>query len=62
MKKILILSLLIASAIFSGCAKNTLEISKCSKYENGICVTKDKHTVIRCEEPTIIGKETYCNK
>ena len=60
MKKILFL--VAALSLFSGCAKNTLEISKCSKYENGICVTKDKHTVVRCDNPTKIGKETYCNK
>lgn len=57
----LVLSL-VALGLLSGCAKNTLEISKCSKYDKGVCVTENVRTVHLCNNPTMIGKAIYCDK
>jgi len=48
--------------LLGGCVKSTLEISKCNKYENGICITKEKRTVHICKNPTIVDKHTYCDR
>lgn len=63
MKKILFLVMpLLLVVLFSGCVANTLEITKCKTYKNGICTVKKVESVKLCKEPTIVDGKTYCHK
>jgi len=52
----------IAALIFIGCASDTLTITKCKSYKNGICITKEVKQVKKCKNPTKIDNEIYCEE
>jgi len=59
-KKIFLIGLL--GAFFIGCASNTLTITKCKSYKDGICVAKEVKQVKECKNPIKISGKTYCEE
>ena len=55
---IILVSLILG--ILTGCASNTLEITKCDKKVNGLCVKSHIIKFNKCNEPTKINDITYC--
>ena len=63
MKKLSLGILLILGLVaFVGCSQDSLTISKCAKYDKGMCVSKKQIPVVKCKNPITVGKETYCSK
>jgi len=59
MKKVLLVAVI--AGAFVGCA-NTMTISKCKSYKNGICVNSETKQVKECRNPVKIGNKTYCEE
>jgi len=53
---------IITILFFAGCAGDTITISKCKEYKNGICLNKNTKEVVKCVNPILINKTTYCDK
>ena len=47
---------------FSGCVGDSMQISTCKSYKNGICVVSEVKEVIKCKNPRLINGKTYCEK
>jgi len=58
----IIAGLVLATAIFTGCTKSTIQISKCKSYKDNVCVVKDLKTVKLCRDPKNIEGKTYCTE
>ena len=56
------LSIVMLSALFVGCANSNLEITKCDKRVNDLCVKSHIDKYHRCSKPTVVGKTTYCKE
>ena len=62
MSKIIVASLVawFLSFFMTGCAEQTLQITKCNKQQNGVCVVKEIETVKLCKKPIRINGKIYC--
>lgn len=61
-KVVFILGAILGLMAFTGCSQDSLTISKCAKYDKGMCVSKKQIPVVKCKNPITVGKETYCSK
>lgn len=55
-------SLVLGILAFTGCGQDTLTISKCLKYDKGMCVSKKQQTIVKCNNPIVMNGTTYCSK
>jgi hypothetical protein len=61
MRKLLLLSAVLG-VFFVGCTAESLTITKCKTYKNGICVAKEVKEVKECKYPVEISGKTYCEE
>ena len=62
MRRLVLIFSAIFGIFFMGCAGNSLTITKCKSYKDGICVAKEVKQVKECKNPTKIDNKTYCEE
>lgn len=60
-KKLIVIGGIVAG-ILSGCASSNLEVTKCDKKVNGLCVKSHIIKYNKCTKPTKINNAIYCEE